>query len=87
MQTPPPPAPEPYVNSAAVRAYLGGVSAHTLNIWLANGLPCRRVPTQARGGRLMFKLSEVDAWLRDYQSNRTANPPGDNGDIEGVDVA
>jgi hypothetical protein len=83
-QTPPPsPPPEPYVSSAAVRAYLGGVSAHTIQKWLALGMPCRRVPSE-RGGRLMFKLSEVDAWLDFYQSNRTANTPGHVPDTEDV---
>lgn len=81
-----PDAPEPYVGSAAIRAYLGGVSNLTLQRWLAAGMPCRRTPSfeGGRGGRLMFKVSEVDAWLLDYQSNRTANTPGHTPDTESV---
>lgn len=63
---------EPYVGSIAVRKYLGGISNLTLHRWMALGLPVRRVGAR---GRLMFKCSEVDAWLDDLEVRLNRETP------------
>ncbi len=62
---PTPAAPGRYLNTDEVRtAFLGGVSAQTVRNYIAKrGLPVHRV-----GRRHLFDPAEVDAWLRDRDS-------------------
>jgi hypothetical protein len=77
-----PQTPEPYVGSTALRAYLGGISNLTLHRWLAQGMPVRRVGPR---GRMLFKLSEIDAWLDAFvEFGCTANTPGRTTDDVGA---
>jgi predicted DNA-binding transcriptional regulator AlpA len=55
------PYPPPWMDTAALAAHIS-ISEHTVTNWVAQGiLPAPR----KRGGKLMWKWSEVDAWLTD----------------------
>ncbi len=72
------PNPEPYVDAAAVRVYLGGVSQVTLGHYVRDGLPYK----VGRNGRRRYRLSEVDAWFfadqDDARFKRTDSPAGED---------
>ena len=62
-----PTSPEPFIRMKEVTSYFG-VTSHTIYAWCKKlRLPAHRFTKGKRGGRLLFKLSEIHAWERQFK--------------------